>query len=110
MTRRNAPLTRTDRLRVLLRHLNDGIPKAHVATEFRLSRPTMTTWATRYLESGEAGLTDRSFRPHSSHISAPEPVVKLIKILRHRHKCRALCIHRHLIECGVAISLRTASR
>ena len=43
MTHVNAPLTPTGRLRMVLRHLDDGIPKAHVAAEFRVSRPTVAT-------------------------------------------------------------------
>lgn len=39
MTHINAPLTPPGRLRMVLRHIEDGIPKAHVATEFRVSRP-----------------------------------------------------------------------
>ncbi|WP_407927999.1 helix-turn-helix domain-containing protein, partial [Kocuria turfanensis] len=45
----NAPLTPTGRLRMVRRHLEDGIPKAHVAAEFRVSRPTVATWVARYL-------------------------------------------------------------
>lgn len=44
----NAPLTPTGRLRMVTRHLSDGIPKAHVASEFRVSRPTVATWVHRY--------------------------------------------------------------
>ncbi|MCV7650215.1 IS481 family transposase, partial [Micrococcus luteus] len=35
MTHANAPLTPTGRLRMVQRHLHDGIPQAHVAAEFR---------------------------------------------------------------------------
>ncbi|MCV7558386.1 IS481 family transposase, partial [Micrococcus luteus] len=38
MTHANAPLTPTGRLRMVQRHLHDGIPQAHVAAEFRVSR------------------------------------------------------------------------
>ena len=44
MTHANAPLTPTGRLRMVHRHLNDGIPQSHVAAEFRVSRPTVATW------------------------------------------------------------------
>jgi len=63
MSRRNEPLTPTGRLRMVLHHLDDGIPKAHVAAEFRVLRPTMSTWVTRYLAEGELGLTDRPSTP-----------------------------------------------
>ncbi|MGW3946582.1 IS481 family transposase, partial [Micrococcus endophyticus] len=39
MTHANAPLTPTGRLRMVQRHLIDGIPQSHVAAEFRVSRP-----------------------------------------------------------------------
>ncbi|WP_336637610.1 helix-turn-helix domain-containing protein, partial [Micrococcus luteus] len=38
--------------------LTDGIPQAHVAAEFRVSRPTVATWVARYRAQGEAGLQD----------------------------------------------------
>ncbi|VXB52082.1 hypothetical protein MICRO11B_290062 [Micrococcus luteus] len=55
MTHANAPLTPTGRLRMVQRHLNDGIPQAHVAAEFRVSRPTVATWVARYRAEGQAG-------------------------------------------------------
>ncbi|MCV7704096.1 helix-turn-helix domain-containing protein, partial [Micrococcus luteus] len=54
MTHANAPLTPTGRLRMVHRHLHDGIPQAHVAAEFRVSRPTVATWVARYRAEGEA--------------------------------------------------------
>ncbi|MCV7479803.1 helix-turn-helix domain-containing protein, partial [Micrococcus luteus] len=53
MTHANAPLTPTGRLRMVQRHLHDGIPQAHVAAEFRVSRPTVATWVARYRAQGE---------------------------------------------------------
>lgn len=47
MSHANAPLTPTGRLRMTERHLDDGIPISHVAAEFRVSRPTVTTWVSR---------------------------------------------------------------
>ena len=66
MTHANAPLTPTGRLRMVHRHLHDGIPQAHVAAEFRVSRPTVATWVARYRAQGEAGLQDLPSRPHRS--------------------------------------------
>ncbi|PRZ11693.1 helix-turn-helix domain-containing protein, partial [Nesterenkonia sandarakina] len=63
MIHANAPLTPTGRLRMVTRHLSDGIPKAHVAAEFRVSRPTVATWVARYRAEGEKGLQDRASRP-----------------------------------------------
>lgn len=75
----NAPLTPTGRLRMVRRHLEDGIPKAHVAAEFRVSRPTVTTWVARYLAAGEAGLADRPSVPRHSPQRTPVVVVELIE-------------------------------
>ncbi|PRZ12557.1 helix-turn-helix domain-containing protein, partial [Nesterenkonia sandarakina] len=71
MIHANAPLTPTGRLRMVTRHLSDGIPKSHVAAEFRVSRPTVTTWVTRYLAEGEEGLKDRTSRPVQSPSQTP---------------------------------------
>ena len=110
MTHVNAPLTPTGRLRMVLRHLDDGIPKAHVAAEFRVSRPTVATWVTRYLEAGEAGLTDRPSTPRHSSTRIPAAVVELIEALRRGRKWSARRIHHHLAERAVTISLRTVGR
>lgn len=56
----NALLIPTGQLRMVLRRVEDAIPKAHVAAEFRVSMPTVTTRVARYFKSGEAGLVDRS--------------------------------------------------
>lgn len=71
MTHANAPLTPTGRLRMVHRHLHDGIPQAHVAVQFGISRPTMPTWVARYRAEGEAGLVDRSSRPTCSPAQLP---------------------------------------
>lgn len=42
MTHANAPLTPTGLLRMVHRHLYDGVPQAHVATKFRVSRLAYT--------------------------------------------------------------------
>ena len=110
MTHRNAPLTPTGRLRMVLRHLHDGIPKAHVAAEFRVSRPTVATWVTRYLQAGESGLADRPSTPRHSSTRTPATVVELIERLRRKHKWSARRIHRHLAERAIEISLRTVGR
>ena len=48
VTHAHAPLTRAGRLRLVHRHLHDGIPPASVAVEFRVSRPAAATWVARY--------------------------------------------------------------
>lgn len=47
----NVPLTPAGRpAGMVLRHLKEGTPKAHVTAEFRVSRPTVATWVARYLD------------------------------------------------------------
>ena len=106
----NAPLTPAGRLRMVLRHIEDGIPKAHVAAEFRVSRPTVTTWVARCLESGEAVLMDHRSTPMRSRTRASAAVIELIEALRRRHKWSARRIHRHLLDRDVTTSLRIVGR
>lgn len=82
MTHINAPLTPAGRLRMVLHHLHNGMPKAHVAAQFRVSRPRVTTWVARYLVDGEAGPVDRPSTPRRSRQRTPTAVVKLIESLR----------------------------
>ncbi|KFC49739.1 hypothetical protein GY12_25475 [Micrococcus luteus] len=57
------------------RHLHDGIAQAHVAGEFRVSRPTVATCVARYRAEGEAGLLDRPSRPRRSPAQLDPEVV-----------------------------------
>ncbi|KFC51788.1 hypothetical protein GY12_01010 [Micrococcus luteus] len=57
------------------RHLHDGIAQAHVAGEFRVSRPTVATCVARYRAEGEAGLLDRPSRPRPFTCPARPEVV-----------------------------------
>src|SRR5215212_5567672 len=43
-----------------------GWKKAHIAAAMGLSRKCVRTWIARYETEGEAGLADRSSRPHTS--------------------------------------------
>ncbi|MGS7219538.1 helix-turn-helix domain-containing protein, partial [Micrococcus luteus] len=110
MTHANAPLTPTGRLRMVHRHLHDGIPQAHVAAEFRVSRPTVATWVARYRAEGEAGLQDRSCRPRRSPAQLDPEVVAQIQTLRRREKWSARRIHHHLVSEGHRVCLRTVGR
>jgi transposase InsO family protein len=42
-----------------------GWPQAHIAAAMGISRKCVKTWLDRYATDGEAGLRDRSSRPHS---------------------------------------------
>lgn len=92
------------------RHLHEGIPQAHVAAEFRVSRPTVATWVARYRAQGEAGLQDRSSRPHRSPAQLDPALVTQILTLRRECKWSARRIHHHLVSEGHPVCLRTVGR
>jgi transposase InsO family protein len=52
--------------------LDQGWPAAHVAEQLGISRATAYKWVRRYRAEGEAGLLDRSSRPHRSPRRLPE--------------------------------------
>ena len=51
------------RLLIVQRH-RAGWPQAHIAKAMGISRKCVKTWIDRYAAEGEAGLRDRSSRPH----------------------------------------------
>jgi len=51
-----------------------GWPQAHIAAAMGISRKCVRTWITRYHTEGEAGLVDRSSRPHTSPTRTPPEV------------------------------------
>jgi transposase InsO family protein len=81
---RNAPLTPTGRLR-LCERIEAGFPVAHVAEQMGVSRPTAYKWWRRYQAEGDAGLVDRSSRPHRSpRLTKPSRERRIIWLRRHR--------------------------
>ncbi|WP_141575150.1 IS481 family transposase [Actinomadura sp. WMMA1423] len=85
MPHRNAPLTETGRLR-LARCVVDGRwPLRRAAERFQVSVGTARRWAARYRELGEAGMADRSSRPHRSPRRTPtrtERRIIKVRVLR----------------------------
>jgi len=82
---KNAPLTPRGRLRMVRRVLQDHASHAQVAREFKTTIKTVSKWVRRYLEAGEAGLCDRSSRPHQAHPRAlSEKTVRRVGLLRRR--------------------------
>ncbi|MET8633933.1 leucine zipper domain-containing protein, partial [Streptomyces sp. NPDC004680] len=71
MPHRNAPLTETGRLRLARCVVDDGWPLRRAAERFQVSPTTAQRWADRYRRRGEAGLADRSSRPHHSPRRTP---------------------------------------
>jgi transposase InsO family protein len=62
----NAPLTETGRLRLARCVVDDGWPLRRAAERFQVAPATAWRWADRYRRFGEAGMHDRSSRPHHS--------------------------------------------
>ncbi|MFF5456270.1 IS481 family transposase, partial [Streptomyces sp. NPDC012950] len=85
MPHRNAPLTETGRLRLARCVVEDGWPLRRAAERFQVSPTTAQRWADRYLALGEAGMTDRSSRPHHSPRRTPtrtERRIIKVRVLR----------------------------
>ena len=64
MVHRNARLTFLGRCLLVQRVREEGMPVAHVAKAMGLSRQCAHRWVARFDAEGEAGLWDRSSRPH----------------------------------------------
>lgn len=70
MSHRNARLTVYGR-RLLVDRVRSGCPVAHVAGAMGVSRVTAHKWVRRWRQEGEAGLHDRSSRPHTTPHRTP---------------------------------------
>ncbi|WP_059015898.1 IS481 family transposase [Mycobacterium sp. M26] len=71
MSHRNAPLSETGRLRLARCVVEDGWPLRRAAERFQVAVTTASRWAGRYRALGEAGMADRSSRPHHSPHQTP---------------------------------------
>ena len=92
MVHANAVLTPRGRLLLARRVVDEGWPIVRAAEHFNVSWPTAKRWASRYVEMGEAGMVDRSSRPHRSPHRTPQPVLRRIVDLRWRHRLSPLAI------------------
>jgi transposase InsO family protein len=81
----NAPMTRRGRM-IMIDRIAAGRPVAHVAHEMGVSRKTADKWWRRWLAEGEAGLEDRSSRPHRCPHQTPARLEARILRLRQRRK------------------------
>ena len=82
---RNAPLTETGRLRLARCVVEDGWPLRRAAERFQVAPTTAQRWAHRYRLLGEAGMSDRSSRPHHSPRQTPtrtERRIIKVRVLR----------------------------
>jgi transposase InsO family protein len=86
MSHANARLTFYGRLTIVQRVRGQGRPQAHVAKEMGVSRKTVAHWVRRHDAEGEAGLHDRSSRPHASPRRTSAEVEARVVALREQER------------------------
>jgi len=79
---KNARLTPHSRAELVRRVLALRQSPMSVATDMGVSRRTVAKWVARYRAEGEAGLADRSSRPHQVRRPTPPATVERIGVLR----------------------------
>ncbi len=82
-----------------------GWPQAHIAAAMGVSRKCVRTWLDRFAAAGEAGLADRSSRPHRMPTRTRPEVEAQIVALRHRERRGA-----EWIGAELGVPTRTVSR
>ncbi len=86
MSHPNAALTPRARLRLARLIVEQDWPAAQAAKMFMVAEKTARKWASRYRDEGEAGMVDRSSRPHHTPTKVPDQVVRRIVAWRWRHR------------------------
>ncbi len=81
---KNARLTPSGRALLVSRVLEEGHTPGEVGRALGVSRRTVYKWLARYEAEGEAGLQDRTSRPHRSPGQLPRARVQAIERLRRR--------------------------
>jgi transposase InsO family protein len=108
----NAALTPRARTKLALLVIDGGESIASASRRFQVSWPTAKRWADRYLAEGEAGMADRSSRPHHSPKTTRQPMVRKIVHLRWKQRlgpvgiaavigCAPSTVHRVLTSCKI---------
>jgi len=82
----NARLNLHGRRLLVERVLGHGRPVAHVAKELGVSRQCAHRWVARFRAEGEAGLADRSSRPHRCPRRTPAALEQQVLALRRRER------------------------
>jgi transposase InsO family protein len=85
VSHRNARTTYQGRLLIVERQ-RAGWPQAHIAKAMGISRRCVAKWIGRFASEGEAGLLDRSSRPHSCPRRTRPEVESAIVELRNRER------------------------
>ncbi len=109
MSHRNAPLTPEGRRR-LCERVDAGRPICHVADEVGIARKTLGYWYGRWKSEGEAGLEDRSSRPHRSPHQTSAEVEERVCALRREHKVGPVQLVARLGEEGITLPPSTIYR
>ncbi len=78
----NARTTPYNRAELVRRVVQEGQSPTAVAAAFGLSAKTVRKWVARFQAEGEAGLLDRSSRPHRLHRPTPAATAARIEALR----------------------------
>jgi transposase InsO family protein len=86
MSHANAVLTPRTRLRLARLVVHEKWTYATAAKMFMVSPRTAKKWAQRYRAEGQAGMADRSSRPHTSPAKTSPALVRRIVTLRWRHR------------------------
>jgi transposase InsO family protein len=86
MSHRNARLTPFAR-RLIVDRVQQGQPVAHVAKAMGVSRQCAHRWVNRFAEAGDAGLQDRSSRPHSCPNQTRPEIEEKVLAARREHRC-----------------------
>ena len=102
-THKNAPMTPEGRLR-MVQAVTGGEPASAVAARFGVDRKTVRKWLQRFLAEGDAGLTDRSSRPHRSPTAIARGTAQRVITLRRRR-----CTMRSIAQ-TLGIAMATVSR
>jgi transposase InsO family protein len=83
---RNARLTVHGRRLLVQRVREQGMPISHVAKAMGISRQCAHRWVARFDAEGDAGLFDRSSRPHRSPTRTPRRVERRVLAARREHR------------------------
>jgi len=105
MAHRNARLTVHGRRLIVQRVRVEGMPVAHVAAAMGISRQCAHRWVARFDAEGDAGLWDRSSRPHTSPNRTAAPTEALVVETR-----RQLRVGPDQLAVETGVPARTISR